>query len=111
MEDHPRCPMRFHSLNSWRSAVEPTKEIIAGRRALVEGVTEEGQPVPVRKFIFEMLFWLVALIGVRLGSVKLDDCFAGFDREDQNLSLGQSAAEGVSPYDSFTAIEHLVITP
>jgi hypothetical protein len=35
--------------------VELREQIIAERRALVERVIE-GQPVPVKKFIFEMLF-------------------------------------------------------
>ena len=40
--------------------MEPTEEIIAEWGALVERVTAEGQPVTVKKFILEMLFWLVA---------------------------------------------------
>ena len=35
--------------------MELSEQIIAERRALVERVTA-GQPVPVKKFIFEMLF-------------------------------------------------------
>jgi hypothetical protein len=47
-------------------------------------------------------------VGVRLGSLELDNGFAGFDRDEIKADQAGDRRRGrVPPHDGFTAVEHL----